>query len=433
MPSITVRRPSGSINARIELPRSKSVAARAAIISSMALPAGPRRIGVTGPMLLHNYPTSDDSTILLRLLQERPREMHCGMGGTTFRFLLAWAAVQDGEEHLITGAPRLLERPHDALVSALRSLGADIEPVPEGYRVRGRRLQGGEVTLDAPVSSQFVSALMMIGPMMEDGLVIHWRGRKLSEPYALMTALVMRHFNAHFTIRFGADQIIETEHGGYVSEPFTVPTDWSAASFFYQVVALSTGAVVTFPLLVFEGYQGDEDIAKLFVDQVETAPWSETDATMRINGTRITRRTLRRVREEGAPCDLGATPDLFPVVAITHAALGREAHFTGLDNLHLKESDRLAAVVDVLHVLGIPHTAGPGSLELVSSEQLVADLSHRAFTFDPHDDHRMAMALAPLALVCESITLLDPDVVNKSYPGFWDDLAKAGFRLERRE
>ena len=433
MPSITVRRPLARINALVRLPRSKSVAARVAIISSMAVPLGPHKLDEVAPVELKDFPTSDDSITLLRLLTERPHVMHCGMGGTTFRFLLAWAAIREDEEHILTGDQRLLERPHDALVDALRTLGADIERVPEGYRVRGRKLPGGEVTMDTPASSQFISALMMIGPMMENGLIIHWHGPRNSEPYVLMTMIVMKEFNAFCSVSFHPHRHIHVEHGGYAlpEEPMVIPTDWSAASFFYQIIATAPGARATLHDLSRDSFQGDEAIRYLLKDEVETADWVDDGLGPETLYTTLVHRAMRPVREGQYAFDLTFTPDIFPMLAITQAMLGRSARFTGLDSLPLKESDRIAGIGDALRQLGITNSAGPGWFELASSSELIAALGDRSFTFDPRGDHRMAMALAPLALVCESVTILDPEVVHKSYPGFWEEMEKAGFRLER--
>ncbi len=435
MPSITVRKPADRINILVALPRSKSVAARAAIIASMAVPLGPRKMDEDEPFELKDFPTGDDSATLKRLLDERPHVMHCGMGGTTFRFLLAWAAIRDGEEHILTGDARLLERPHQALVDALRQLGADIEQVPEGYRVRGRKLAGGEVTMDTPASSQFISALMMIGPMMENGILIHWHGPRLSEPYIMMTMIIMKQFNADSSMGFQPHRHVAAENGGYSfpEEPFSIPTDWSAASFIYQIIATAPGARATLNHLDQDSFQGDEAIRYLLKDEVETADWVDDGIGPDTLYTTLVHRTMRPVREGQYTFDLMYTPDIFPMLAITQAMLGRSARFTGLDSLPLKESDRIAGISDALDQLGIPCTSGPGWFELASTTELIAALADRSFTFNPRGDHRMAMALAPLSLVCEQVTIEDPGVVTKSYPGFWEDIGKAGFRLERKE
>ena len=433
MPSITVRKPAGRIAALLTLPRSKSVAARAAIISSMALPAGPRRVDEPFEVELTHYPDAEDSVILRRLLNERPEVMHCGMGGTTLRFLLAWAAIREGEEHLLTGEPRLLERPHMQLVEALRSLGADIEVRADGYRVRGKKLEGGVVRFDSPVSSQYVSAVMMIGPMLPNGLELYWVGKRLSEPYVMMTATLMAHYEGHWSIGPDPSSPMRIEGAGYTLVPFDVPTDWSAAAFMYQMAAMSRGARIVLGDLSFHSHQGDEAVAHHLQPWVETEEWHDVDLPDTINGFTILHRALRKLAKEEKPVDLAYGPDLFPALAITHAALGNTMRFSGTDNLHVKESDRLAGVGDALRQLGIPFEVGQGYFVVRSTMEHVTALRDKSFTFDPRGDHRMAMALAPLALVCESVTILDPDVVNKSYPGFWEEMEKAGFRMERGE
>lgn len=430
MPSITVRKPAGAIRGVVELPRSKSVAARAAIISSMAVPAGPRSANASFEVELQHYPDAEDSVILRRLLTELPEVMDCGMGGTTLRFLLAWATIRAGEEHLLTGAPRLLERPHAQLVDALRSIGADIDVRSDGYLVRGKKLEGGVVRFNSPVSSQYVSALMMIGPMLENGLDLYWVGKRLSEPYVLMTGAIMAAYSGYWSS--GADEAapMRIESGGYALVPFDIPTDWSAAAFLYQLAALGVGARITLADLSFHSYQGDEAIAHHLRPWVETEEWYDVDVPD-IKGFTILHRALRKLPDEEKPVDLTYGPDLFPAMAITHAALGSAIQFTGLDNMRLKESDRIAAVSEALAQLGIPFEVGASTFHVRSSAAHVAALRDKSFTFDPRGDHRMAMCLAMLALVCESVTILDPNVVHKSFPRFWEELAKTGFRLER--
>ncbi|HNK43093.1 MAG TPA: hypothetical protein PL002_18025, partial [Flavobacteriales bacterium] len=165
---LTITRPERPIDAVIDLPRSKSVANRLLILASLA--GDPGAVKEPG--------SAEDTRLLRNLLRDRPRVMHCGMGGTVFRFLLAWAAVREGREHIITGDARLLKRPHQPLVDALRLLGADIGAVDNGYRVRGRRLAGGTIVMDAPLSSQFISALLLIAPLMENGLYLRWTGTR---------------------------------------------------------------------------------------------------------------------------------------------------------------------------------------------------------------------------------------------------------------
>jgi 3-phosphoshikimate 1-carboxyvinyltransferase len=389
------------------LPRSKSVANRALVIAALAGDLS----CVQGPG------DAADTRILEQLLRERPPVLHCGLGGTTFRFLLAWACVQEGEEHMVTGDARLLERPHDALVDALRALGADITRTAEGYRVRGKRLRGGPIVFDAPVSSQYLSALLLIAPMMPEGLLIQWNGRQLSRPYVEMTAKAMQHFGARVEV---GDRVITVHPGAYKAVPFTVPRDWSAAAFWCEVVALAADAEVELLDLRADGWQGDEVVVRHLV------PWVQ--ATEKPDAL-VLRSWRDPVEVVQANIDLTDTPDLFQPLAFTFAAHGSSVAFSGLDNLPLKETDRLAAVAEALLAFGIGavRTGNTFVLPPRGKEQLLRPMA--GHIFDPQQDHRMAMALAPLALVSEQITIQHPEVVEKSYPHFWEDLRGAGFQL----
>ncbi|HMQ77641.1 MAG TPA: hypothetical protein PKE21_16420 [Flavobacteriales bacterium] len=405
MPILSVAAPERPVRATVRLPRSKSMANRALVAAALA-----------GDLAAVLEPgDADDTRLLHALLRERPAVMPCGLGGTTLRFALAWAAVQEGEERLVTGDRALLERPHAPLVKALTALGAEVNGLPNGFHVVGRRLRGGVVSFDSPVSSQYLSALMLVAPLMEEGLEIRWQGTQLSRPYVAMTAQVMRHFGA--TVEVG-DAHIRVTPGGYVPKPFDVPLDWSAAAFWFQVVALARDAEVLLEGLADDGLQGDAAAVRLWQELVSTSITPQGPLL----------RTRRSKDLPDAQADLAATPDLFPPLALTHAGLGTAVTLTGLHNLHLKESNRLAAAEAVLQVLDRQaHRTGPGELRIARSVKLRRPGAH---VFDPLGDHRMAMALAPLALVAGPLRIEDPDVVRKSYPGFWDDLRAAGFRVE---
>jgi len=400
MPSVSIRRPEAPIRTAISLPRSKSVANRALVLASLAGDVG----------LVQEADDGDDTRILLRLLQDRPRAMHCGSGGTTFRFLLAWACVQEGEEHVITGDARLLERPHDALVDALRALGADIIRTQEGYVVRGGRMNGGAITIDSPISSQYISALLLVGAHFAEGLRLTWSGRRLSEPYVRMTMHLLD--RAGVEVREESGTIVVSP-GKVAAVPFAVPPDWSAAAFWFQVVALSEGSEVLLNDLTMDGIQGDREAASLW------SAWLACIATP--NGLLLRHRNAPGPWSH-EPVDLRHVPDLFQPLAFTLAARGIPASFRGLDNLPLKETDRLKAVADVLQRLGIAAQYAGGEFHMNGTITRRGPLS-----VDPMLDHRMAMCAAPLSLVLDEVTVSQPDVVNKSYPGFWDDLRKAGF------
>ena len=403
MSSVTITKPQGVIRATVVLPRSKSVSNRALLMASLCNDLG----------LVSNLSDGDDTRVMHELLRANPRVMDCGAGGTTFRFLLAWASVREGEEHIITGIPRLLERPHDDLVNALKAVGADIEHVAEGYRVRGRALKGGEVHFDSPISSQYLSALLLVAPRMEEGLTLRWTGTRLSEPFVHMTLKMLAHFGVYPRLELDG---VRVDPGDYIPAPIVVPPDWSSAAFWYQIVALSPQAEVLLEGLTDDTMQGDREAQRLW------SPWVETVFTA--EGALLKHRSTMGTWEE-VPRSLRHVPDLFQPLAFTLAALGQNAVLTGLDNLRVKETDRLRAVADAITRLGGTAAFADGAFAV---KQGITATEHR--TFDPEIDHRMALSLAPLALVLGSITITDPAVVHKSYPTYWEDLRKAGFGVE---
>jgi 3-phosphoshikimate 1-carboxyvinyltransferase len=403
MSSITITAPAAPIRASIDLPRSKSISNRALLMASLCGDLG----------LVSGLSDGDDTRVMRELLEANPRVMDCGAGGTTFRFLLAWAAVRDGEEHLLTGIPRLLERPHDDLVNALKQLGADIERVPEGYRVRGKALNGGEVHFDSPISSQYLSALLLIAPRMKEGLTLRWTGTRLSEPFVHMTLKMLAHFGVYPRLELDG---VRVDPGDYIAAPLSVPPDWSSASFWYETVALSPGSDILLQGLTDDTMQGDREAQHLWSSWVDTRFTPE--------GARITHRATQG-QWEAIPRNLRQVPDLFQPLAFTLAALGQPVVLHGLDNLRVKETDRLRAVADAIALLGGHADFADGAFAVRKGITASAPMA-----FHPDIDHRMALSLAPLALRLGAITITDPQVVNKSYPAFWDDLKKAGFGLK---
>ncbi len=402
MSALNIRRPSHPLHATVDLPRSKSVSNRALIIASL----------LGDLSLVSDLSDGDDTRVMFELLRDRPHTMDCGAGGTTFRFLLAWASVQAGEEFVLTGIPRLLQRPHDDLVVALRTLGADIEQVPEGYRVRGRKLQGGHVHFDSPISSQYLSALVLIAPMLEKGLELKWTGTRLSEPFVSMTLKMLDHFGIRPSLTMDG---VVVPPGSYARATYQVPQDWSSAAFWFEQVALDPGATVLLRGLEKGTLQGDREAMHLW------APWVESTETA--EGITLKHRPEAEPWPE-APLNLRHVPDLFQPLAFTLAGRGAKAALTGLDNLVVKETDRLQAVGEVLRTLGC--TAGHRGGTFIQG----GSISNKApLPFDPNIDHRMALSIAPLALLLERVIIKDPDVVDKSYPEYWEHLRAAGYEV----
>ena len=384
--------------ATIKLPTSKSISNRLLIIQALA---GGQINGLSN---------ANDTLLLERSLRERPQTMDCGLGGTSLRFLMAWAAIQEGAEYLITGEKRLLERPHEQLMDALNTLGANVKKESNGYRVKGTKLAGGEVELKDIKGSQFVSALLLIAPYMEKGLTLKWSGKRFSEPYVNMTKTLMKKHGAEVKVR---KDIFHISPKPYQELNTQVNADWSAASFWY---ALALGKKREFLLedLEADDLQGDQaikDMLKAFVSS------RKSKSAMKVASVKAPFNELS--------FDLKNTPDLFQPLTISMACLGIACTFEGLDTLNEKESDRIDSVGRVLQSLGANAFWTENSFHLGS-----APISYSGEELPTFNDHRMAMALVKLADLFPYVLIQDHEVVEKSYPDFWVELMKAGYKLE---
>lgn len=282
--------------------------------------------------------------------------------------------------------------------------------------------------MDTPLSSQFISALLLIAPLMENGLYLRWTGTRVSEPYVLMTMLALEYFDVPPVVD---DDGIRVRARPLRAKEFHVPPDWSAASFWFQIAALA-GATMGSAHILLRGlhrdrWQGDEAACQLW------KPWVRAESTDR--GTLLIAERSAGFGDgrQELTFNLRNHPDLFQPLALTCAGLGQAARFTGLDNLHVKETDRIAAVIEAISHLGIRPELHTNSFALPHARHPATVQPEHVFK--AHGDHRMAMCLAPLAITQKKITLADPDVVAKSYPHFWLDLQRAGFivREDRSE
>lgn len=414
-----------NLTAEVTLPASKSISNRALILS--ALSGG-------GTRLLTNVSNCDDTTAMLRALTF-PATIDIGAAGTSMRFLTAFLSIGEGT-HLITGSERMRHRPIGVLVDALRQLGADIEYTGEtGFpplRITGTTLAGGEVSLPGNVSSQYISALLMIAPRLQEGLTLHLTGDIISRPYIQMTIEMMRSFGAQvdWTDDNGS---IRVEPKPYAATPYLIEADWSAASYWYEIVLLSESPQETATLVgLFEhSLQGDQAVATLF-DQLSVRSIFLSAGSQQPKTTLIRRGELPARLE----CDLSPTPDLAQTLVVTCALKGIPFRFTGLDSLRIKETDRIAALQKELRKLGIQvEVEGDSVMSWQGPEQQAkgeVPYLHPApdTAIDTYDDHRMAMAFAPAALVLDSIDINNPEVVSKSYPRFWQDMQDAGFDIQ---
>lgn len=365
----------------------------------------------------------DDTRVMWRALNERSYEVDVMAAGTAMRFLTAYFSICPDEVHVLTGTQRMRERPIGVLADALRKLGADIEYVEkEGFpplRVSGKRLCGGRLALPANVSSQYISALLMAGPMMERGLILTLEGDIISRPYIDMTLAMMKQFGAKAT--WLDAQTLQAMPGGYRDgTAYTVESDWSAASYWYEAMALcdDPDACVELEGLCAESLQGDSAVQRLF------EPLGVTTAFCTERNRAVLTKTPHTLLPPGETLtiDLVCQPDLAQTLVVTCAMLRRPFRFTGLQSLRIKETDRMAALRNELEKFGV-------TLGISGDDTLyINEYPDHAPTYDglpiaTYHDHRMAMAFAPAALRCKGVTIADAEVVSKSYPRFWDDVA----------
>lgn len=402
-----VTHPGDPIHARVRLPSSKSISNRALIIRALCA----ERI------TLHELSTADDTQLMQAALQSSAPVIDVKNAGTCMRFLTAFFAAREGRTVVLQGDERMQQRPIGILVDALHQLGAEIEYINhEGFpplRITGKKLRGGKLRIDASVSSQYITALMLVAPYFANGLTIELQGAVSSLPYIHMTAELMQQFGANVSVNSSVIRIGNTH---YQQNDHTISPDWSAASYWYEIAALSSSCSVLLEGLSEKSLQGDAVIAAYMQHFGVQTTYTNEGAWL----------AKTSASAHDVSFDLSGTPDLAPALAATAAATNISATLTGLQNLRIKESDRLAALETELQENGFDVWVKKDALQLLAREHFHAA---PAFSFRTYGDHRLAMAFAPLCL-CGSETLIeDPDVVNKSYPHFWNDLAQAGFRI----
>ena len=408
------------LRGRIALPASKSISNRALILNALS----------GSSSLPDNLSDSDDTRVMLRALQDMPEYIDIGAAGTAMRFLAAYLSVMPGE-HTISGTERMKHRPIGILVDALRQLGATItyegeEGFPPLHIVGHENLDGGHLTVPGNVSSQYVSALLMIAPTLKNGLHLTLQGNIASKPYLNMTISMMRDFGAK--VDWKGDNVIEVLPGSYLKRPYHIESDWSAASYWYEMVALTQDANAEVELVGLhrDSLQGDSRVWQLFGELgVQTRYYVDGEG-----------QEVIQLRKGGGitchfTCDFTHQPDLAQTFAVTCSMLDVPFHLYGLQSLRIKETDRIAALENELGKIVRLEEQGDELLwEGVYEIDDIGMLPYETFVFDTYDDHRMAMSLAPVCLrTGGEIQINNPEVVSKSYPSFWDDLGKVGFYI----
>ena len=398
-----------TLAARIKLPASKSISNRMLLLSELA----ERKIKLT------NISDCDDTFVMLRALNERPEVVDIMAAGTAMRFLTAYYATHEGTDIVITGTERMRHRPIRLLVDALRSLGANISyEGEEGYpplRIEGRRLEGGDICLPGNVSSQYISALLMVAPTMVKGLTLHIEGETISRPYINITLNLMRRFG--IVIDEPDEQTYIVHAGEYSGGDSLIENDWSAASYWYEALALADEGEVVLEGLFADSLQGDSCVSRLFAPLGVATEFRGNDAVLRKTAKSIGRYVA----------DLTECPDLAQTMVATCCGMGVPFRFSGLQSLRIKETDRLLALRQELAKLGCDIVEHDGSI-LEWNGQCDANVQPQAI--DTYDDHRMAMCMAPLSRCRSKLIIRDAQVVSKSYPTFWQDLKSAGYGAE---
>ena len=361
---------------------------------------------------VHNLSDSDDTRVLQKALHHPSPHIDVGHAGTAMRFLTAYFAVQEGKTTRLSGSKRMHQRPIKALVDALNSLGADIQYVEkEGFPpllIHGKKISEYEVRLPARNSSQYVSALILIAPSLPNGLVIHLEGAITSKPYIDMSLSLLDEMGVESVFKKDIISIFPVKK--IQPKTFQVEPDWSSASYFYSLAALIPGTEITLPGFRKQSLQGDKKLADYYVNFGVSTEFTPT-------GIRI--KSQRKSLPKHIAFDLQDTPDLAQTLAVTCLGLQINVSLTGLHTLKIKETDRLQALKNELEKWGAEVIINEDSLQIFT-EKISFDKFSHPITVNTYDDHRMAMAFAPLA--CKSPLIIENStVVSKSYKKFWED------------
>lgn len=370
-------------------------------------------------LVLENVSNSDDSQVMIKALISNESIIDIHHAGTAMRFLTAYFSTQEGREIILTGSSRMKERPIKILVEALQQLGAEISyQENEGFppiKIIGKRITQNKVSLPANVSSQYISALLLIAPKLENGLELTLIGEITSIPYIKMTLALLNDLGIETS--FIGNKISVIPKFKIQNSKFTIESDWSSASYFYSIIALSEiGTQITLSSYKQNSLQGDSVLAEIYKDfGVETA-FEDNNVILKKSKTHNPQPTTY---------NLNNAPDIAQTIAVTCFGLGIACHLTGLHTLKIKETDRLEALQVELTKLGATISVTNDSLTLENSSKINSDIK-----ISTYQDHRMAMAFASLA-IRTSIIIEDAEVVSKSYPNFWKDMERIGFEIKK--
>lgn len=394
----------------IVLPTSKSISNRMLILNALSY----------SPYPVKNLSDCDDSNVMNQVLQSNSNRFDIGHAGTAMRFLTAYLSKIVGEWH-ITGSERMKQRPISILVDALRKMGAQIEYTGmEGYpplKITGTALKGGIIELDGSISSQYISALLMIAPTVQEGLTLRLMNKITSRSYIDMTLHLMKNFGIRY--QWNGNEI-RIEYQSYKPVPYAVEADWSGASYWYALAALSSQCDLRLKGLQLNSLQGDAILAGWFEKYFGILSRQDGDTVRLTKSKEVALKQLN--------LNFIENPDIAQTFVVLSIGKKLPFHFTGLSTLKIKETDRIAALKNECSKLGAILTE-PAEGELAWDGRINDSFVESEPSFSTYEDHRMAMAFAPIALFNGPIRIEDAMVVTKSYPSFYTDLQKVGFSV----
>ena len=373
-------------------------------------------------LVLDNTSNSDDSEVMTTALQNTQfsnsdsQLIDIHHAGTAMRFLTAFFAVSEGKEVVLTGSQRMTERPIKVLVEALQQLGAQIAYEKESgfppIRIKGQKITQSKVSIPASVSSQYISALLLVAPKLENGIELTLVGEITSVPYIKMTLALLNEIGVE--TKFEENVItVKPLTTNSKQQTVTVESDWSSASYFFSLAALSNEATIELSSYKESSLQGDSALVEIY---------AKMGVEARFEANQLTLVKQPNFNHQSVTFDLNNTPDIAQTIVVTCLGLGIGCHLTGLHTLKIKETDRLEALRIELTKLGAAITVTNDSLTLEPTQKILENIA-----IDTYNDHRMAMAFAPLALRVP-IIINNAEVVSKSYPDFWTDLRSLGFQ-----
>lgn len=411
-----------NLSGKITLDGSKSISNRVLLINALS----------RNPIQLQNLSTSDDTVALQNALVSNNEIIDVGAAGTSMRFLTAYLSVSH-KHHVLTGSERMKKRPIKILVDALQILGANICYLgDEGFpplQIVGKKLRGGMLEIDSSVSSQYISALLMIAPTLSEGLCLSLRGNGVSESYLQMTIDVMRNFGVKIH-RHGQFLVVEPQNYTYNSASYTIESDWSAASYYYAMAAFCDICKGNSCRLYLDGVNMASSQGDSVLQHIMFRLGVGTYGTQ--NGILLSNVPFTENDKSVFEYDFVLCPDIAQTLAVVCAGFRKDALFSGLQTLQIKETDRTQALANELSKLNVAFTPYQNRSDIWQLKCLGELPTQTVPIINTYDDHRMAMSFAPLAMLLpQGIIINNPQVVSKSYPNFWKDLQYLGFEIKQ--